>query len=245
MYLARVLGAEDLGLYALGVTLIGFLGVFNTLGLPGSAVRFVATYHAAGKFKELHALLWRGAGLLLAANMVLAAVMLTFGRVLAVRFYHSAALVQYLPLFALLMLFGVLSGFYGKVLAGYRDLKLRTLIVNFIGSPLTMFLAILLISAGMGLRGYLIAQILSAAIVCLMLFVVVRRFTPRQHDFPGNPVRIPKGRCGLFQRLCWESVFSSSSSPRSIKLRWAITAGLARSGFTRWPRLSWCMCHWC
>ena len=32
VYLARVLGAEALGIYALGMTLIAFLGVFN---LPG------------------------------------------------------------------------------------------------------------------------------------------------------------------------------------------------------------------
>jgi O-antigen/teichoic acid export membrane protein len=178
VYLARVLGAEDLGLYALGMSLVGFIGIFNTLGLPGSAVRFVAAYRAAGKFKELHALLWRGAALLLTANVVLAAVLLTFGRTLAVRFYHSPALVQYLPLFALIMLFAVTGGFYGKVLAGYRDLRLRTLIVNFVGSPLNMILAVLLISLGMGLRGYLVAQVLSAAIVSFLLLVAVRRFTP-------------------------------------------------------------------
>ena len=65
VYLARVLGAEDLGLYALGITLIGFIGIFNSLGLSQSAVRFVAAYRAAGKFRELHALLWRGAAVLL------------------------------------------------------------------------------------------------------------------------------------------------------------------------------------
>ena len=179
VYLARVLGAEDLGLYALGMTLIGFIGIFNTMGLPQSAVRFVAAYHAAGKFKELHALVWGGAGMLLAANAVLAVVLLPFGRLVAARVYHSPALVPYLPLFAMILLFGVVNTFYGRVLAGYRDLKLRTLIVNFIGSPLTMLLGVLLISAGMRLRGYLIAQILSAVLVGLLLLLAVRRFTPR------------------------------------------------------------------
>jgi O-antigen/teichoic acid export membrane protein len=186
VYLARVLGAEALGLYALGITLIGLIGIVNTLGLPHSAVRFVAAYRASGKFKELHALLWRGAGLLVAANVVLAAVLLTFGRFLAVRFYHSPTLVRYLPLFALMMLFSVLTTFYGKVLAGYRDIKLRTLIVSFVGSPLNMLIAVWLISAGMGLRGYLVAQILSAALVCLMLLVAVRRFTPTEARFTGQ-----------------------------------------------------------
>ena len=192
VYLARVLGPEDLGLYALGMTLIGFIGIFNTLGLPGSAIRFVAAYRAAGKFKELHALLWRGAELLLAANAVLAVLLLIFGRTLAVRFYHSPALVPYLPLFALIMLFGVVTGFYGRVLAGYRDLKLRTLIVNFVGSPLNMIFTVLLIAMGMGLRGYLVAQVFSAVMVSILLLAAVRRFTPEAARFSALPGAYPE-----------------------------------------------------
>ncbi|HEY6337923.1 MAG TPA: flippase [Candidatus Sulfotelmatobacter sp.] len=178
VYLARVLGPEALGIFALGSTLIGFLGVFNALGLPQSAVRFVASYCAAGTFDRLHSLLWRGSRILLAANLFFAAILLIAGRWVALRFYHSAALVQYLPWFALIMLFSVFSGFYGKILAGYKDLRRRTLIVNFIGSPLTMLLAVFLISSGMGLRGYLTAQILSAVVVTALLLFAVRELTP-------------------------------------------------------------------
>lgn len=183
VYLARVLGAENLGLYALGITLIGFIGIFNTLGLPQAAVRFVAEYRATGKFKELHALLWRGVALLLISNLLLAGILLRFGKFIAVRFYHSPALVRYLPLFAFMMLFSVVSTFYSKVLAGYRDLKLRTLIVNFIGSPMNMVLTVLMVSMGMGLRGYLVAQIVTAGIVCLLLLAAVWQLTPPEAGF--------------------------------------------------------------
>jgi O-antigen/teichoic acid export membrane protein len=198
IYIARKLGPADLGLYALGMTLIGLLGIFNTLGLPQSAVRFVAAYRSAGRFRELHSLLWRGAGLLVLANVVLAATLLVFGRAVAVRFYHAPALVPYLPLFALLMLFGVLSGFYGKVLAGYRDLTQRTIIQNFVGSPLNMGVAVILISAGLGLRGYLLAQVLSGAIVCTLLMAAVRRFTPAPARFLAQPGAPPKREIWTF-----------------------------------------------
>jgi O-antigen/teichoic acid export membrane protein len=186
VYLARVLGAADLGLYALGVTLIGFFGIFNTLGLPQSAVRFVAAYSAEEKFDKLHALLWRGAGLLLAANMLFSGVLLFLGRLIAIHFYHAPALVPYMPLFALMMLFSVLNVFWGKVLSGYRDLKLRTLIVNFLGSPLNMLVAVLLISAGMRLRGYLWAQIVSSGVGCLLLMIAVQRLTPEPARFSSR-----------------------------------------------------------
>lgn len=183
VYLARTLGPEALGMFALGITLVGFLGVFNSLGLPQSAVRFVASYCAAGKFERLHALLWGGSRILLAANLLYAAILLTAGRWVAIHVYHSTALVQYLPWFALIMFFSVFTSFYGKVLTGYKDLGRRTLIVNFVGSPLTMLLAVILISAGRGLRGYLGAQILSTVVVTALLLVAVRELTPVQARF--------------------------------------------------------------
>src|ERR1700733_304202 len=186
VYLARVLGARDLGVYALGMTLVGFLSIFNGMGLPQSAVRFVASYAAANKFRQLHALLWRGAGLLLAVNAVFAVIFLGLGRWIAVRFYHAPLLVHYLPWFALTMLTGAVTFFYGKVLAGYRDLTRRTVITNFVGSPLMMLLTVVLISRGLGLQGYLIAQVLSAAVVCLLLVYVVRQLTPVSARFSVN-----------------------------------------------------------
>ncbi len=191
VYLARVLGAEALGVYALGITLVGFIGIFNTLGLAQSAVRYVAVYQASGKFQQLHALLWVGGGILLAASTLFAAMLLLVGPWIAVHLYHSPALVRYLPLFAVMMVPGVLTGFYTKVLAGYKDLGRRTLIVNFLGVPLTMALAVLLIAAGGALRGYLIAQILSAVVVLLMLVAAARTLTPepaRLFAQPWSPI---------------------------------------------------------
>lgn len=191
VYLARVLGAEALGLYALGVTLIGVVGMFNTLGLPHTAVRFVAEYQAQKKWPQLHALLWRGGGLLVAANLVFGVLLVVLGRPLTVHFYRTPALLAYLPWFALIMMVGTVSGFYGKVLAGFRDLKWRTLIVNFAGSPLNMAIAVGLIWAGFGLRGYLVAQVLSGAVVCVLLLAAVRRFTPSPARFAALPGSFP------------------------------------------------------
>ena len=178
VYLAHVLGAEALGLYALGMTIISFLGIINGLGLPDSAVRFVSLYVASGKFTALRSLLWNGSWILLASNLVIAAVVLKAGPWIAIRFYHSPQLVRYLPLFALIMVTGALNMFFGKVLAGYKEVGRRTVITRFIASPLTMALSIVLIILGGGLWGYLVAQIVSAIIVLGLLVSLVWRLTP-------------------------------------------------------------------
>jgi O-antigen/teichoic acid export membrane protein len=183
LYLARVLGAENLGIYALGITLVGFVGVFNSLGLVESAVRFAAVYRAGHKMRQLRALLWRGGAVLLAANLLFAMIFLKMAPMVALRFYHSPALAQYIPWFTALMLLGVISTFYARILAGYKEVGRRTLITSFIGSPATMLLAVLLISLGWGLRGYLLAQVLGAVLVIALLVAAVGKRTPLEARF--------------------------------------------------------------
>jgi O-antigen/teichoic acid export membrane protein len=178
VYLARVLGAEDLGLYALGMTFVGFLGPFTSLGLVESAVRFASAYRASSNWEKLHSLLWRGGAILFGTNLVSGIVLLLVGGRVAVRFYHSTALAHYIPWFAMLMLVGGISTFYSRVLAGYRQVARRTLITNFIGTPANMLLSIILISVGWKLKGYLCAQVLSGSVICCLILAMVWKFTP-------------------------------------------------------------------
>jgi len=178
VYLARVLGAENLGLYALGMTIVGFVGIVNGLGLPDAAMRFVAQYAAAGKFDALRSLLWRGSSVLLVSNLLFCAVLVIAGRWIAAQVYHDPRLIPYLPLFAAIMIVGVLQSFFGKVVAGYKEVGRRTLITRFISSPLTMLITVILIALGGGLRGYLAAQVLSALVVLGWLTYMAWRLTP-------------------------------------------------------------------
>ena len=179
IYLARVLGAEALGIYALGMTIVGLLGIFNALGLPYAAVRFVAAYSATARFDLLRAFLVRSLSLLLLFNLLLGGAVLLVGPWLAVHIYHTPALSRYLGLFALIMVFGALTGFLGQVLTGYKDVARRTVITNFIGSPLTMIFTLGLVGAGLGLWGYIFAQVASALAVIVLLVIVVWRLTPK------------------------------------------------------------------
>jgi O-antigen/teichoic acid export membrane protein len=178
VYLARALGAEALGLYALGMTIIGFVGVFNGLGLPQSAVRFVALYTATNMYGELRGFIVRALGLLLAANVVLGSLVVLAGPWVAQRFYHAPELRGYLGLFALIMILGALTTFFGQVLQGYKDVSRRTIITNFVGTPLMMLLTIGLVLLGKGLRGYIVAQVVSAGVVLILLLVVVWKLSP-------------------------------------------------------------------
>jgi O-antigen/teichoic acid export membrane protein len=178
VYLARVLGPEALGLYALGMTIVGFLGVFNALGLPQAAVRFVAVYVAKAEYANLNGFFVRSVAILLGLNFVLGLAVVWIGPYIALHLYHAPALVPYLWFFAAIMLFGCLSGFWGQVLSGFKAVAQRTIILNFIGTPLVIVLSMLLISAGHGLYGYLLAQVLSSVFLLGLFFVSAWKLTP-------------------------------------------------------------------
>ena len=178
IYVARMLGAGALGVYALGMTLVGFFGIFNGLGLPQTAVRFVAAYSATQQYERLHAFLRRSLVLLALGNVALGCALLFIGPWLARNLYHSSSLALYLRMLAGLLALGGFTAFMGQVLAGYKDVALRTVITNFVGSPLNIILGVLLLAGGMGLRGYLLAQVASGAIVLCLLFVAAWKLTP-------------------------------------------------------------------
>ncbi len=179
VYLARVLGAEALGVYTLGMTIVGFLGIFNALGLPQSAVKFVAKYSATGDFNRLRGFLVRAFGWLTISNVALGGFIIVAGPWIGTQLYHTPALKSYIYLFAAIALFGALNTFLGQVLAGYKDVSRRTLITNFIGSPLMMLFTVALVSVGFGLWGYIFAQIASAVAVLVLLVLAAWRLTPK------------------------------------------------------------------
>jgi len=188
IYVARVLGAEQLGLYALGMTLVSLTQLFGTLGLHGTAARYVAVYSAKGNWNALRGLLTRSVGIVVFLNVVFAFVLIFSGGWISRNLYHAPDLSQYLPLFAALSILGALNVFYCQVLAGFKEITKRTVITNFVGSPLVIALTVLLLALGTGMWGYLSAQIISNVAVVTLLVVAAWKLTPAAARFSFSPL---------------------------------------------------------
>ena len=179
VYLARKLGAEALGIYALGMTIVGFLGLFNALGLPTAAARFVSAYASRGETLKLGSFLRGSLAILLATNIMLGVGVLAIGPWIAIHLYHLPSLSPYLWAFVSIMFFGVLNTFLGQVMAGYKDVARRTIVTNFVATPANMLFAVVLITFGLGLSGYLVAQVASGILVLILLARAAWKMTPQ------------------------------------------------------------------
>jgi O-antigen/teichoic acid export membrane protein len=183
VYVARVLGAEQLGLYALGMTMVGFVQMAGMLGLQGTAPRFVSVYTATGKPDELRGFLTRSIGAIVFLNTVFSIGLVLSGRWIARNLYHAPDLAQYIPLFAVLAVLGAINVYFCQVLAGFKDIAKRTVITNFVGSPLVIALTVVLLALGLGMWGYLSAQIASSTIVVVLLVAAAWKLTPPRARF--------------------------------------------------------------
>jgi len=185
IYLARVLGAEALGIYTLGMTAAGLVSIFGTAGVPQTSSRFVAIYSSKGETRKLTRFLWFGLITLLVTNSIVGIVMVLGRRWIADRLYHTPILARYMHFFAAIMVLGALTTFLGHALAGYKDVARRTVITNFIGTPATMVFSVALITFGLGLWGYLAAQVASAVLVFFLLGRAIWKLTPKPG--PSDP----------------------------------------------------------
>lgn len=188
VYVARVLGAEQLGLYALGMTLVTLTQVVSSLGLQDAAARYIAVYDAARKFDDLRGFLTRSVGIVLSLTVLFSIGLVFAGGWVSRHLYHAPGLAQYIPYFAVLTVLGAANTFYCQVLAGFKDITKRTAITNFIGTPLVIALIVLFLSLGAGMRGYLWAQVVQSVVVVALLVAVAWRLTPRLARFAWRPL---------------------------------------------------------
>jgi O-antigen/teichoic acid export membrane protein len=178
VYLARVLGAEALGIYALGMTVVGMAAIVAAVGLPQSASRFIAVFSAKNDTERLRKFFWSALAILTVSNAVTAAIVLLARKWIAGPLYHTPTLYRTMPFFMAIMFAGSFTTFLGQVLAGYQDVARRTVIISFFATAANMVITIVLLMMGWGLKGYLIAQIASAALVFALLARVVWTLTP-------------------------------------------------------------------
>ena len=195
IYLARTLGSEALGIYALGMTVSGLFGVFGGLGLNWAAVRFLPAYASTGRSGEMHALMAWSLLIMATVNGVLAGGVVLARHWVSIKLYHTPALAGYLHLFAVMLFLGSLTSYFGQVLTGFKGTATRTIITNFAGVLLNIAFAVILISMGTALWGYIFAQLASATVVLfLLIWATYKRvphpvqFGPKRMRFPGKEI---------------------------------------------------------
>lgn len=185
VYVSRQLGAEALGLYALGMATVAMIGTCAYLGLPEMLARFVAAHNATGRGSRVRGLLLRSAKWLLASTGLCALLLFLSRDTIASTLFAAPDLTRFLPLFASLLPLAGLNALAGQYLRGHQEVSRRTLITHFVQFPAKALLTLALFAAGWELTGFVAAEIGSQLLALLLLTLSAARLTPAANGPPG------------------------------------------------------------
>jgi O-antigen/teichoic acid export membrane protein len=186
LFVARSLGAEQFGLYALGLTLFNVLALFAPLALDVGVIKFVSGQLTAGETGRARRTIV-SAGVFAAASGLLAGIGLAlFSPWLSSSLYHKPALSGVLWWFAAALPFAALTT---VLLGGLQALQTvrYTVGIRYIWEPAGKFVLVALaVALGFGLSGVLGGIVIVLAVSALIALSCVMRLIPSKGSRPGE-----------------------------------------------------------
>ena len=189
---ARLLGADILGVFVLGWTIVFGITILTTLGFEHSLVRFMSKYYSSGRPREARAVFLLGVRLSVAAAAIGTIIVILLRAPLAHRVFHEYRLESVLVWIALAVIPFSLMRVFSGALRGLKDI--RSFIIGFDVSHRVFRLVLFIALYYMGLRLY---GIVGATIGATFLSAGLLAFLLRRRDsFLFNrtvvPTPIPK-----------------------------------------------------
>lgn len=189
---ARFLGADILGVFVLGWTIVFGITTLTTLGFGSSFVRFISKYHSSGRPREARAVFLLGVRLSVAAAVAGTVIIILLRTPLAYRVFHEYRLERVLLWIALAVIPYSLMRILGAALRGLKDI--RSFIIGFDVSHrvFRFVLFIALYYMGLKLYGIVGATIGATFLSAGLLVFFLRRRGPFLFDRTVVPAPIPK-----------------------------------------------------
>ncbi len=186
--LARLLGAEQFGLYNLALTAATMAGGFALLGLDSGLVRYVSLFAGRKDTAGLWGTIQMGLGFPTFMGIALAIGVYVLADPIAVRLFHEPQLIPLLRLTSIVVPFLALSNVAAAATRGFKNMH-YTVIAQQVAQPVVRFLLILIVFATVGLDTDLAITIfiVGAAITCIvLLFFLNHQFSLKR---PANTAR--------------------------------------------------------
>jgi O-antigen/teichoic acid export membrane protein len=189
IFLASTVGAEGLGLFALGETLMGFALLLTLWSLDETVFRFIPQFSTLQATARLQRLLWASTFHVLAFSLLAAALLFLTRQFWAGSVFHNNALSGALCFFALMLPARALSTLFRQMARGFKEVKWIVISQSLIAFPCKVVLSLILISLGWGLSGWLLGEAFSYIISTAMLGWLAWNLTPSAARPPVAEIR--------------------------------------------------------
>jgi O-antigen/teichoic acid export membrane protein len=175
--IARLLGVEAFGLYALGFAAIKMCEIIAKLGLNTGGLRFVSIYRdeSASKVKGV---LISATGISFVSGIFVGTILYFFSGFAAQEIFHKPDLAETLRLFALSIPFLAGMTVISTLLQGFHTAKYTVYTRDLIQPSAYLFLILIFYHVNLGLKGMIYAFTLSYFIAFITGFLFLRKLFP-------------------------------------------------------------------
>ena len=174
MFLGRVLGPEQYGRFAIGLTIFNMLGLFSIAGLDRAIQRFIPAFNVDQDTKNISHTFKIVLSLSVTVSVILGLTLFLSSKMLAIKFFHDPEIEKVLSVFSWGIPAFALSTVFLATLQAFKEVNWRIL-VKYIHEPLCkIVLTIILFWAGWGLDAAPLAIVSAIVLSGILSFLPVR-----------------------------------------------------------------------
>lgn len=184
IFLARMLGPVDFGLYALALTLFNILTLAVVCGIDVGVVKFVSHHLVEGQFREAKATFVAAALIAFGSGLISAVGLTLLAPFIAIVVYGKPEITLSLRLFAVAIPFATTTIVLLSALQAFQIVR-YTILVKYLWEPVAKFMfAAVLVWAGLQLPGVLISITLALAISASLVASAAHRLVSDSAEKP-------------------------------------------------------------
>jgi stage V sporulation protein B len=181
IFIARLLGSDLYGLYAIALTAPSLMGIFRDWGINSAMIRCAAQYRAEGRIDEIRSIFVSGLIFEIAIGLTLSILSLIFSGFIAVNVFHRPEIASLIQLASFGILASGIISIATAAFTGMERLELNSMML-ISQSVIKTLLVIGLVVLGLGTSGAVVGYTIGfsfAGIVGMLLMWTIYRHLPK------------------------------------------------------------------
>jgi O-antigen/teichoic acid export membrane protein len=202
IYVARVLGVNQLGLFGLVEAAVVTLSGFVSFGIAQTAVRFIPYHLAKGEHEHIRTLALLATLALTAAGVTMAGSIVLLSAPVMAWFGIEKAGSKLVTVMALTVPIGLLTFLYQQILRGFQEIIIMIVGTSFVALMVKIVLAVTLFQGGYGVQGYAFAVVGGGVAALAFMFAGTMRLIFRL-DCPATAASAPLGHWARYASISY------------------------------------------
>jgi O-antigen/teichoic acid export membrane protein len=183
--LARLLGAEGVGIYYIAFDVTNVAITLATLGLSKSVLRFVAAHAALGEWGTVRVVYRKSIWIVVGLSLMATFLLIALAPSIALNLYREPGLVTPLRLMSLIISPTTLLFIYIEALRGLKRIR-ESVFLGAVGIPLLSLPLIIILVRPLGISGAISARLLATSALSLFSILLWRRAVPHLPRLGGS-----------------------------------------------------------